>query len=80
MFYILCDKQKEMVRASGATVGLPDLRAGRRVQIVRLGPRFDGQYYVTETTHTIGDGGYRTEFKARREGAATAPAAAGGGE
>lgn len=66
---LLCDRLKGMVKASGSTVGLPDLRAGRRVQIVNLGPRFDGEYYVTQTTHTIGDGGYTTEFEARRENA-----------
>lgn len=65
---ILQGQLKEMVQASGATVGLPDLRAGQKVEIVGLGPRFDGQYYITETTHTINDSGYRTTFSARREG------------
>jgi uncharacterized protein len=32
------------------------------------GSDFDGSYYVTETTHTISNGGYRTDFSARREG------------
>ena len=40
---ILKDRQKEMVKASGATVGLPDLRAGRKVQIDGLGARFNGR-------------------------------------
>ena len=48
-------------------VGLPDLRAGQRVNIEGLGARFSGTYFVTETTHTIGDGGYTTKFDARRE-------------
>lgn len=73
---ILRDKLKTMVLASGSVVGLPDLRAGRRVQIVGLGARFDGEYYVTSTTHTLGDGGYTTEFNARRE---NAPQAGAGG-
>lgn len=64
---ILQDKLKTMVTASGSVVGLPDLRAGRKVQIVGLGERFEGEYFVTETTHSLGDSGYTTEFKARRE-------------
>lgn len=65
---ILRDKLKSMVTATGSVVGLPDLRAGRKVQIVGLGERFDGEYFLTETTHSLGDGGYTTELKARREG------------
>jgi phage protein D len=58
---------KEMLKASGATVGLPDLRAGRTVQVGGLGKYFSGTYFVTDTTHTIGTDGYRTTFNARRE-------------
>jgi hypothetical protein len=36
------------------------------VEIKGLG-RFDGTYLVTATTHTIGDGGYTTDFSARME-------------
>lgn len=64
---ILAGRQKEMVTASGSTVGLPDLHAGRNVVIDGFGPRFSGTYFVTETTHTLDDGGYTTSFKARRE-------------
>jgi len=64
---ILSERTKEILKASGSTVGLPDLRAGQRLRIVGLGSRFSGTYFVTETTHTIGDGGYTTRFSARRE-------------
>lgn len=66
-FAILTDRSNEAVKASGTTVGLPDLRAGVNVQIQGLGPRFSGRYFVTETTHSIGEGGYTTKFTARRE-------------
>ena len=75
---ILRDRLKAMVKASGATVGLPDLRAGRRVRIGNLGPRFDGEYFVTKTTHTLGADGYRTEFEARRESDGEGTAQGGG--
>ena len=64
---ILLEQLKEMVKGSGSTVGLPDLRAGRKVHVKQLGPRFSGEYFVTATTHTIGSGGYQTTFEARRE-------------
>jgi len=64
---ILTDRHKEMVKASATTVGLTDLRAGRRVQIRGVGARFSGTYFVTDTTHTIGESGYTTRFNARRE-------------
>ena len=66
-FAILTDRSNDAVKATGTTVGLPDLRAGVNVQIQGLGPRFSGRYFVTETTHSIGEGGYTTRFSARRE-------------
>jgi phage protein D len=63
-----------LVEAKGKTIGLPDLRAGVKVQIQGLGTRFSQpasgkpfSYLVTSTTHTIGDGGYTTDFTARME-------------
>ena len=58
---------KDLVKGSGSTVGLPDLRAGTVVQIGGLGERFSGRYFVTSTTHALGDGGYTTQFECRRE-------------
>jgi phage protein D len=64
---LLMDSSTQMVKATGTTVGLPDLRAGANVVIGGVGARFSGNYFVTETTHTIGSGGYTTRFNARRE-------------
>jgi phage protein D len=64
---LLKERQKEMVKCTGSTVGLPELRAGRKVRIKGVGPVFSGTYFVTETTHTIGANGYTTSFSARRE-------------
>lgn len=64
---ILKDRVKEIVKASATCVGLPDLRAGRKVVIEGLGERFNGTYFVTDSTHTINDSGYITKFNARRE-------------
>jgi phage protein D len=58
---------KEMITGSGLTVGLPDLRAGNVIMIGGLDELFSGRYFVTSTTHTIGDSGYTTKFECRRE-------------
>jgi phage protein D len=64
---ILRQKATELITAKGKTIGVPDLRAGVKVQIKGFG-RFSGTYVITDTTHTIGDGGYTTDFGARMEG------------
>jgi phage protein D len=63
---LLDDRLHQLVEANGTTVGLPDLRAGQTVHIRRLGARFSGKYFVTKTTHTLDDNGYRTKFTAQR--------------
>jgi phage protein D len=57
---------QSIVTGRGRTVGLPDLRQGVKLQMKGLG-RFDGEYVVEQTTHSIGDGGYTTDFVARME-------------
>jgi phage protein D len=58
---------KDMVKGSGSTVGLTDLRAGSVIQLDGMGQRFSGKYFVTGTTHAIGESGYTTQFECRRE-------------
>jgi len=65
---ILVSSQQGLVEATGTTIGLPDLRAGRTVNIRGTGYHFDGRYAVVSSTHTLGDNGYRTSFTARRVG------------
>ena len=64
---LLLDQQKQMVKASGTTVGLPLLKAGTRVRISDVGARLSGDYFVTKTEHIFNDSGYLTKFEARRE-------------
>jgi uncharacterized protein len=63
----LTELVKNMVTARGSTIGIPDLRAGSFIKIDKLGNTFNGRYFVTSTTHTIGTNGYITEFEARKE-------------
>jgi len=71
---LLLDRSVEIVKAHGKTVGLPALRAGTTVNIQGIGARLSGTYFVTKTTHTLGEGGYVTEFDCRREDLGTAGA------
>ena len=64
---VLENRHHDLVKATGTTVGLPDLRAGKLLRITGIGARFSGTYFVTGTTHTIGSAGYQTRFSARRE-------------
>jgi phage protein D len=64
---ILKGNALELVKAQGTTIGLPNLRAGSRIQLSNIGSRLSGEYYVTETTHTFNQNGYTTRFVARRE-------------
>ena len=68
---------QDMIKGSGSTIGVPDLRAGSAVQIGGLGDRFSGRYMITATTHTCGDSGYTTQFECRREETASTVANAG---
>lgn len=63
------ERAMEFIEGSGATLGLPKLRAGTVVTLGGLGSRFNGNYYVTRATHSIGGGGYRTTFQVRRNAA-----------
>jgi phage protein D len=58
---------QNMVTAQFSMPGLPDIRAGRTVEVTGVGSRFEGPYFITSTTHTLDDNGYRTGFSARRE-------------
>lgn len=58
---------KGLVTATGSTLGLPKLRAGSVIEVGGLGERFSGRYFVTDTTHAVGDTGYTTQFGCRRE-------------
>jgi uncharacterized protein len=75
---ILLGHAQELVTVKGSTVGLPRLRCGSRILIDGIGTRLSGEYFVTETTHTLGNSGYTTRFTARREDPDTGARLGGG--
>ncbi|WP_437983202.1 phage late control D family protein [Sorangium sp. So ce117] len=50
------------VTGPAETTGVPHLRAGTIVRFEKLDKVFNGDYYVTESTHRIDGHGYRTKF------------------
>jgi phage protein D len=63
----LQENAKSMIKGRGSTVGFPELRAGTAAEISGLDDLFNGRYFITGTTHTIGGSGYTTQFECRRE-------------
>jgi phage protein D len=59
-------KEFELINATGACVGDPELKAKRLIRIGGVGQKFSGTYYLTRVTHRFDDGGYLCEFEAKR--------------
>jgi phage protein D len=49
-----------------ASIGIPQVRPGVTVKLDKMGKKFSGKYYVTETSHSVGNGGYQLRFKVKR--------------
>ena len=63
---IYLDRALDFVNATGTSIGLPELKAGCVVNVEGLGRHFNGEYYVTQATHTISNAGYLTHFTVRK--------------
>ncbi|GLY05332.1 MULTISPECIES: phage late control D family protein [Actinoplanes] len=63
---LLRERAYEFVTGTGRVAGLPELRPGDNVEIHGLGRRFSGTYYVKRVEHSLGSGGFFTDFTARR--------------
>ncbi len=56
------------VTADGLCFGRPDLRAGRILDIQKIGKRFSGKYNVASALHAYASkSGYRTSFAAKKD-------------
>ncbi len=63
----LRDTLNNRLTATVSAVGDPNIRANAVVQFNGLGPDFSGNYRVVNAHHAIDAGGYRTNFKVRKE-------------
>jgi phage protein D len=77
----LLPRLNNRLTGSGTTIGNPAIRAGMVIGLDGVGDQFGGLYRVTQATHTIDNGGYRTAFEVRKEvwfGSLPLPKGAGG--
>lgn len=63
---LLRERAYEYLTGEGTVIGLPDLRPGDNMELLGLGTRYSGTYYVKTTSHSIGGSGYTTTFGVRR--------------
>ncbi|MEK7879550.1 MAG: contractile injection system protein, VgrG/Pvc8 family, partial [candidate division NC10 bacterium] len=59
-------KEFELITATGACVGDPELLAKRLIRVGGVGEKFSGDYYLTRVTHKFDDSGYLCDFEAKR--------------
>jgi phage protein D len=62
----LNERAMQLIKGTAETIGIPDLRSGQVVQLLGLGPRFEGLYYIDQATHTINESGYSTSLNVKR--------------
>jgi phage protein D len=53
---------REALQAEGVCAGDPQVQAGRKVTISKVGTRFSGTYFITSATHIYSASGYETRF------------------
>jgi phage protein D/phage baseplate assembly protein gpV len=59
---LLADLLEGMYEGEGECIGLPDLTAGRYVEIRGVGRRFSGTFRARKVVHRIDGSGFRTSF------------------
>jgi len=64
----LNERAKQFLTGEGETIGLPEIRPDRNVELASLGVPFSKIYYIQQATHKIDSNGYRTRFKVKETG------------
>jgi phage protein D len=62
---ILNASSDQFIKGNGTCVGIPEIRAGRYINIEGLGRLFSMKYYIESTTHKIDTSGYTTTFSVK---------------
>lgn len=63
----LLPRLNNRLTGTGNTIGNPQIKAGRVINLVGVGSQFSGLYRITSATHTFDGSGYKTGFKVRKE-------------
>lgn len=61
----LNERAKQFLTGDGESIGLPEIRPDRNVDLANLGAQFSKTYYVQQSTHKVDGNGYRTRFKVK---------------
>jgi len=61
----LNERAKQFLTGEAESIGLPEIKPDKNVEIDNLGVPFSKTYYVQEATHKIDSNGYRTRFKVK---------------
>ena len=64
----LSERAKQFLTGEGESMGLPEMRPDRNVELAGLGVPFSKVYYIQQATHKIDSNGYRTRFKIKETG------------
>lgn len=59
---VLEERAQDFVTGTGESVGLPELLPDTNITLGGLGRGFSKTYYLSEATHSLDGGGYRTSF------------------
>jgi phage protein D len=61
----LNERAKQFLTGDAESLGLPEIRPDRNVQLDQLGAMFSKTYYIQQSTHKVDGNGYRTRFKVK---------------
>jgi phage protein D len=61
----LNENAKAFLTGDAESIGLPEIRPDRNVELASLGDPFSRTYYVQQATHKVDANGYRTRFKVK---------------
>lgn len=62
---ILTENSKKFLTGEAETIGIPDLRPDKNVEIDGVGEPFSKTYFIEHTTHKVDASGYRTRLKVK---------------
>ncbi|MEX1030869.1 MAG: hypothetical protein WDZ91_12625 [Paenibacillaceae bacterium] len=59
---VMNQRSMELVSGSGTSIGLPELQAGRYLELAGLGSKLNQVMYIKSVSHTINNSGYACSF------------------
>jgi phage protein D len=60
------EAELRQVEADAVTIGIPQLRAKKNIEVKGVGQKFSGIYYCHSVRHSIGPGGYSCELRLKK--------------